>query len=84
MVHLACGLSVGVSRFVSLTTIADNLPRFVLVALQIAANNDPATRVLAYVTFVVAFFCLTVNQKLFPQYLDHGVDLHFAVHLLEV
>ncbi|KAJ6591845.1 hypothetical protein DFH09DRAFT_185191 [Mycena vulgaris] len=60
------------------------LSAFILVILQIADKRDPATRVLAYTTFVATLFCLTVNQFLFPRYLEHHAkDAHFAYHLFE-
>ncbi|KAJ7460581.1 hypothetical protein FB451DRAFT_495687 [Mycena latifolia] len=67
------------------TCLAGFLSTFVLVALQVADKSDPATRVLAYMTFAAMFFCLMVNQYLFPRYLDHrrANDVHHAYHLLE-
>ncbi|KAJ7132083.1 hypothetical protein C8R44DRAFT_772994 [Mycena epipterygia] len=61
------------------------LSAFVLVALQISDKSDPATRVLAYVTFAAMFHSLLVNQCLFPYYLDnkHAKDVHYAYHFLQ-
>ncbi|KAJ7453955.1 hypothetical protein B0H11DRAFT_2069864 [Mycena galericulata] len=67
------------------TTAATFLSGFVLCTLQIPDRNYPATRILAYVTFAVAFFCLLVTRGLLPFHLDskHARDLHYALHFFE-
>jgi hypothetical protein len=58
---------------------------FVLGALQIAENNDPLTRVFAFVAFAALAFSLMVNQLL-PYHMNniYTMDVHYAYHLLEV
>ncbi|KAJ7695123.1 hypothetical protein B0H17DRAFT_1272935 [Mycena rosella] len=71
--------------WLSSTVLAGFLSGFIFVALQVADKSDPASRVLAYMTFVAMFFCLMVNQNLLPRYLDNkrANDIHYTHHWLE-
>ncbi|KAJ7746915.1 hypothetical protein DFH07DRAFT_1062865 [Mycena maculata] len=67
------------------TTVVVFLSAFALCIIQIPDRNDPTTRVLAYVTFSVMFFCLLVTRGFFPSHLDNknAKDVHFAYHFLQ-
>ncbi|KAJ7257897.1 hypothetical protein B0H12DRAFT_1232459 [Mycena haematopus] len=57
---------------------------FVLGALQIAEQNDPLTRVFAFIAFAVLAFSLMANQMLSYHLNDkYTKEVHYAYHLLE-
>ncbi|KAF7356824.1 hypothetical protein MVEN_01017800 [Mycena venus] len=57
---------------------------FILGALQIAENNDPLTRVFAFIAYATLAFSLMVNQLLLHHLNDkYAKEVHFAYHLLE-
>ncbi|KAJ7180461.1 hypothetical protein C8R46DRAFT_583828 [Mycena filopes] len=66
------------------STVAGVLVGIIIVVIQIAEKNDPATRVFAFVAVAVLIGSFTVNQLL-PRHLHKRrlEDLHYAFHFIE-